>query len=111
MKSKLVYEANKRNEERFGVSRDMRLRVVDIDWPSQCPALGSELDYTTPFGGRADILLHNLPSLDRLDNAQPYVRGNVFVISLRANQIKNNASAEELRRVADYAQLGMRVND
>lgn len=45
----------------------------------------------------------NAASLDRIDNSKGYVRGNVMVISLRANAIKNNATAEELTAVAAYA--------
>jgi hypothetical protein len=40
--------------------------------------------------------------LDRIDNNEGYVKGNVAVISFRANTLKNNATAEELRAIADY---------
>ena len=49
---------------------------------------------------------NNRPTIDRWDNAKGYVPGNCYVISLRANQLKGNATAEELRAVADYATLG-----
>lgn len=47
------------------------------------------------------------PSLDRTDNRKGYVRGNVRVISFRANQIKNDASADELRALAEYVHATM----
>ena len=42
------------------------------------------------------------PSLDRINNLIGYVEGNVAWISFRANQIKSDASYEELKQVLDY---------
>ncbi len=39
---------------------------------------------------------NNSFSLDRIDNSKGYIPGNVWIISKRANWIKNNASIEEL---------------
>jgi len=44
----------------------------------------------------------NWPSLDRWDSTKGYVPGNVFVISYRANTLKNNATYEEIVKVAQY---------
>lgn len=55
---------------------------------------------------------NNSPSLDRIRNELGYVRGNVIVISNRANRLKSDASIEELRDIASfYATLrrGVRV--
>lgn len=42
------------------------------------------------------------PSLDKIDPSAGYVLGNVAVISMKANMIKQNASSEEIRKVADW---------
>ena len=42
------------------------------------------------------------PQLDRKINELGYVRGNVFVISRRANRIKSDATALELEEIARY---------
>ena len=42
------------------------------------------------------------PYVDRIDNDRGYVKGNVEVISWRANWLKANATPEEMRRMADY---------
>lgn len=64
--------------------------------PEFCPILGVKLE----FGSSED---HNAaPSLDRIVPQLGYVPGNIAVISHRANQIKNNGSAEEHRKIADW---------
>ncbi len=82
--------------------REASIKHEDLSWPEYCPVLGLKLDYATVYGQR-DSRNPALPSLDRWDNAKGYIKGNVFVISLRANQLKNNATADELEAVARYA--------
>jgi hypothetical protein len=45
------------------------------------------------------------PSLDQLIARNGYVRGNVWVISHRANTLKSNATSEELFAVAKDVQM------
>lgn len=68
----------------------------EIDWPSHCPILGCLLEYCS------DKRVENSPSFDRIDPSLGYVKGNVQIISWRANRIKNDGSAEEHRKIADY---------
>ncbi len=82
------------------------IRTVDLQWPTHCPILGIELDYVTPRGFRK-AHSPNLPTLDRWDNSKGYVAGNVFIISLRANTLKNNGTPAELEAVALYARHGL----
>lgn len=73
---------------------DFDLVPGDIRVPEFCPVFPSiKLD-------SSDI--HSCPTLDRIDNSRGYVKGNVRVISHRANTIKGFATADELYRVADY---------
>lgn len=46
---------------------------------------------------------YNTPSIDQIEPGMGYVRGNVTIISWRANHLKCNGTPEELRAVADYA--------
>ena len=41
------------------------------------------------------------PSLDRIDPTKGYIKGNVWVITKRANTMKNSATREELLKFAD----------
>jgi hypothetical protein len=72
----------------------------DIQIPEFCPALGIKLEWNT---GRRASANRTSPSLDRVKPELGYVKGNVVVVSNRANHLRNNATAEELRRVAEYA--------
>lgn len=73
--------------------------VEDVPVPTICPVLGIELKPTEGGAGRSDCA----PSIERIDPALGYVRGNVVVVSWRANKIKGDATADELRRIADWA--------
>lgn len=63
---------------------------ADIVLPELCPLLGIVLQK-----GKGCVV-DSSPTLDRKDNSKGYEPGNIWVISLRANRIKNNASLEEL---------------
>lgn len=75
----------------------------DVTWPTTCPVLGLRLDYSVLTKG--GVAQPNSPSIDRGDPRKGYIKGNVQVISWRANHIKTNATPEELRRVAAYCEL------
>lgn len=69
------------------------IKLEDIIIPEFCPVLGVRLEEGT-------LQNHaNSPSLDRLDPSLGYVQGNIWVISHRANLIKNDASLDELKKV------------
>ncbi len=71
------------------------LTSEDIVIPEFCPVLGILL---SPNKIRGD----NSPSLDRIVTELGYVKGNVAVISWRANKIKSNATLEELEKIVKW---------
>ena len=103
---KALYTAKNKRMILLGLARtrarrkglEFNISENDIEWGTHCPVLGIEIDYSVR-GKHKD----NSPTLDRSDNRKGYVRGNVCVISFRANEIKSNGTAEELRLVAEYA--------
>jgi len=73
---------------------DLNIDLDDISIPSHCPLLGIELVMS------GDPSHYNSPTLDRIDPSKGYVKGNVWVISKRANCIKTNATLAEISKVA-----------
>lgn len=84
-----LYDSAKSRATKKG--RDFDLELEDIVIPTHCAVFGTPLVE---------------PSIDRIDSSKGYVKGNIRIISLRANQLKSNASVEELRLVlADLIRL------
>jgi len=76
--------------------------VTDILIPRYCPILGIKLDCTWGGVEETDANRTNKPSLDRIDSGKGYIKGNIQVISYRANLIKGDGNAEEHRLIAKY---------
>lgn len=71
---------------------------TDIHIPEYCPLLGIKLNKHIGEGGR---IFDDSPSLDKIVPELGYIKGNVWVISDRANRIKSNASLEELQLIVN----------
>lgn len=64
--------------------------------PELCPALG------IPLIVGSGVVGPDSPTLDCLVPEKGYIEGNVAIISHKANTIKSNATATELRQIADW---------
>lgn len=89
------FKAKKANSLRVG--KEFSVEFGDIDFPTHCPILGIELNYFNEEG-----YLDDSPSFDRIDPLKGYIKGNVAIISMRANRIKNNGTAEEHEKIAQF---------
>lgn len=86
------------------------LTIDDIVVPDVCPVLGIPLafgvkgsgSYGGVRGGRGGKVPHDSPSIDRIDPALGYTKGNVIIVSNRANFIKSNASVAEMLAVSEF---------
>lgn len=74
------------------------LDISDIIIPKVCPVLGIEL-ISNVGRGHTD----NSPSLDRIINELGYIKGNIQIISYKANAMKRNASMEDLIKLGEWA--------
>lgn len=95
------YHATRLRAQKHGIPFD--LLPEDVIVPERCPVLG------IPFVRGTKTLCDGSPTLDRMIPSLGYVRGNVTVISARANRIKSDASLAELRRVLRYVERGLRL--
>lgn len=95
----LVWQARDR-ARRFGLPCD--LNTGDLTIPEFCPVLGIPIE-RNPGTGKWHA---NAPSVDRIKPALGYVKGNVRVISWRANNLKRDGTAEEHEAIAAYIRRG-----
>lgn len=72
---------------------EFSIERADLVLPAVCPALGIPIQIS-------DTRSQNSPSLDRIEAVKGYVKGNVRVISDRANRHKSDRNLQELRALA-----------
>ena len=72
------------------------ITAEDVIIPETCPVLGIELQ----IGEK--VACYNSPTLDRIKPELGYVKGNIQVLSFRANMLKSNATIEELEKVLEH---------
>ena len=72
------------------------ITIEDIVVPEYCPVLGIKLEFNV------NLSKDNSPTLDKIIPELGYIKGNIAVISKRANTIKSNASYEEIQKLLDW---------
>jgi hypothetical protein len=87
--SSAKYRAKKKNLP-FNIHKE------DISIPDKCPVFSIPIRYSE--GGKTD----NSPTIDRIDNTKGYIKGNIVVVSFKANRIKSNATLEELQNLVNF---------
>lgn len=88
-----LYLGAKNRANKAGIP--FNIEPEDIIIPAICPVLGLEL---TRNRGRVGP---NSPSVDKIIPELGYVKGNVRVISYRANTLKSNGTIEEFYKVIE----------
>lgn len=68
----------------------------DIRVPIMCPIMQIPLKFNNK------VHKNDSPSVDRIDTSKGYIKGNIAVISYKANTCKNNLTLEEVRRLLQY---------
>ena len=97
-KEKEIWE----NAKRRSKERDLpfNLDVSDIVIPEICPVLGIPIKPNTGHNFMND----NSPTLDKFIPSKGYVKGNVHVISWRANNLKSDGLPEEWIKIAKWCE-------
>lgn len=82
------------------------LTLDDLVIPTHCPILGMPLRFgvkqASEYRNKKQGVPLDSPSVDRIIPELGYVKGNIVVVSYRANLIKTNASVDELIKVAEF---------
>lgn len=92
--SYFMYHNAKRRAKDMSIPFNLDWRLIEI--PEFCPVLGIPM-YRGDNGGS-----ENSPSLDRIIPELGYVKGNVKVISSRANRLKSDGSLEDFQEIVKY---------
>lgn len=92
----IMLEGAKRRSKKSGLPCD--ITCDDIVIPDNCPVLKEIV-----LRRKRDGEWHwDSPTLDRIDNRRGYVRGNVRVISFRANKLKSDQSLDQVLSQVEY---------
>jgi len=98
-KLKILLKDSKIRAKKAKLDHDLDLNYLLEILPTHCPYLGSQFHWEA----RTDCGLRGShpfsPSIDRIDSSRGYVKGNVAIVSHRANSIKNDATEQELFRI------------
>lgn len=89
----ILWLGAKQRAEASGIP--FNIEVSDVVIPTHCPCLGIEI-----IAGKAGGI-DSSPSIDQIIPGKGYTKDNVWVISYKANRIKNNATLDELLSVAN----------
>lgn len=100
--SRMLMQAKQRAKRR---GLEFNIDITDIVIPDRCPLL----DVPFVMGTQGDY--EYTPSLDRIDTTKGYIKGNVWVITKKANSMKNSATKDELLRFVDNISKYFRDND
>src|SRR6202021_2680962 len=89
-----IYHNCRRHARERGL--EFAIQRNNIIIPESCPV------FKIPLIRGKGRLCDNSPTLDRIDSNLGYVIDNIAVISYIANRVKNNGTAEEHLKIADW---------
>lgn len=92
-----MFTLAKHRAKRDGIPFD--LTMEDFEIPTHCPVFGFPLVHGRGGMGRNRP---DSPTLDKIIPALGYIKGNVAVISNKANRMKNDGTSADLRIIADW---------
>jgi hypothetical protein len=74
---------------------DFNLSIADIILPTNCPIMDTPLSFKS-FLGLTDHNNLDQATIDRIDSGKGYVKGNIWIISRLANNMKSCATQDQL---------------
>ncbi len=92
--AQILFKAIRYRAKRKGIP--FNIEASDIVISDLCPVLGLKLEMSLRQMSPASA------TVDRIEPAKGYTKGNIIVVSLKANVIKSDATVDELLRVAHF---------
>ena len=103
----MMYKGIKYRAKQKSLDFDLTPEYIKSIWTDTCPILGIPL-YPAVFesGGTRHTCKAkpqtNSPTMDRIDSDKGYIKGNVCIMSYRANMIKNCGTLDEHRKIVSF---------
>ena len=91
-----MYHGAKQRAKKQNLPFNLDQKYIQDLIPTHCPVFG------IPLINGTEVFHDNSLSLDKLIPSKGYVKGNVCVISDRANRIKRDATLDELKKLVYY---------
>lgn len=93
---RLLLGAKQRAKER---GLPFNLEVEDVSIPKECPVFKVPFEVNTAYA----------PSLDRIKPERGYTKGNIQVISRKANLMKQDATEQELKDFSEWVRKTFQI--
>jgi len=89
-----AYKRAKKKNLPFNITQKYIETIFSVD--NKCPILRYSFKTNVQGGNKFS------PTLDKIDPSKGYIKGNVRVISMLANNMLSNSTKEELNRFKNY---------
>ena len=96
----MMYKNALQRARRNNLPFDIDIEYLKSIKTDRCPIFDMELSWGKIGEGHTNTA--NSPSIDKIKPEYGYVKGNVCIISNKANTIKQDANYEELYKIADW---------
>ena len=103
----VAYPTIKQRAKTKNMEFNLDVEYIKNIWTDKCPVLDIPL-YSAVFksGGKRNESKarprDNSPTIDRINSSKGYIKGNVCIMSHRANMIKNCGTLEEHKKVVAF---------
>lgn len=103
----IAYCTIRQRARKMNIEIDVDAQYIKDIWTDICPVLGIPLKCAVYESGnprtKNKAKPHtNSPTIDRIDPSRGYIKGNICIMSYRANMIKNCGSIEEHKKIIDF---------
>jgi hypothetical protein len=91
-----AYHSAKQRAKKKDIAFDLTPEYLESIWTDTCPIFGIEL--VVGAGVKDDASY----SLDRIVPEKGYIQGNIVVVSLKANRMKNNGTIDDIAALYEF---------